>query len=648
MKRTHYATISVSAYAGLEPRQFSYTWPEETPPVIGQLVRVPFGKEKSLGVVVGVSFKPPVAKSRMREVETILPYPALPAHTMKLAEWLQRYYAASNRAVWQSLIPSQLPIKGPRAIAKSMNKNFIQDENIKLTLEQQVSFDMICKSTKKPTLIYGITGSGKTRLYEALIAKTLAENRSVIILAPEIILATHLGQRLQISFGKLLHATHSGLTAGQRRAVWLHALASTTAEVYLGPRSALFLPIHNLGLIIVDEEHDSSYKQEQQPRFQATFVAAQLARITKAKLVLGSATPSLQTLALVKRGYIQQTTLSQRYGDAGLPAVHIIQAPKSKSDFLAPELHAAINQRLEKGQQSILLHNQRGSARKLLCTNCAETVRCSFCDTPMVFHADEGRLICHVCDRQQAPPALCSSCGAAELHYSGFGTKALTEHLRKRFPQARVARLDRDSREQDGLEDTLKAMHKNTIDILVGTQMIAKGLDFPHVSLVGIVAADELLAGTDFASAERGTSLIMQAAGRPGRRDTKGDVYIQTYNPDRAIFDQIKNHDWLGFAESEQALRHRFHYPPSRWLLRLSLSQPNEAKLERESERYAALLRTNPQLNVLGPAVPTIARQGKQFWRQIVVTAADRQLLVDQAASLPRGWIADLDPISIL
>ncbi len=650
MKRTQYVEVEVCQHAGLDDRQFTYRWELETNPQIGELIEVSFGRRQSVAVIRKLSTSTNVPAKSLKSVARRLPYKPLPATSLQLADWLRQYYAAPTKAVWSSFIPSLLPRKQAPKRPDTKNKKVIQKSDISLSKKQLKSLDTICNADVSTSLLFGITGSGKTKIYEALIAQTLAEGRSVIVLAPEIILATHLGQRLGQRFGSQLHTTHSGLSGSARRNVWLHALEASSPAVYLGPRSALFLPIQNLGLIIIDEEHDGSYKQTQAPRYQANFVAAELARLTQARLLLGSATPSMQTLALSAKGFIQRVDLTERFGGVALPHIEVVQQPREAGVFIAPSLLSRLKANLETSHQSLILHNQRGSARRLMCNACASTVRCSYCDTPLVLHADLGRLVCHLCSRHQAPPALCPSCHQPDLGFAGFGTKALVEYLTKQLPTARIARLDRDSHDRDSqaLEHTLLAMQRGSIDILVGTQMIAKGLDFPNLKLVGIVAADELLAGADYTATERGVSLMMQAAGRSGRQDEVGQVIIQSRKPERAIFNYIKHHDWIGFSKAELPLRQRFHYPPYRWLVKLSLGRMNLSRLEQDIETFANELRQNHQLQVLGPAIPVVGRQGKRYWRQLIVTSTKRSDLTKIVQALPAGWIADLDPFQVL
>ena len=648
MARTKMVEIDCCNYPGLDGRWFSYSWNFETEPLIGQLVLISFRNRQSLGLIRAVGQINYLPKSKILSVIRPLDLPPLSAITLQMADWLKQYYAASSKSVWQTILPSALAIKKLPSVDVSLNKHFVPNPTSLLNQLQQNALSHILKTSNQPTLLYGITGSGKTRLYEALMEHTLSSNKSIILLAPEIVLATFLQSRLAKQFGDQMSITHSGLTATKRRNVWINALHRKVGHVYMGPRSALFLPVSNLGLIIIDEEHDSSYKQDQQPRFQTNFVAGWLAKHTKSQLVLGSATPALQTLALCQHGSFQTVHLPERVNQLAMPIIRFVKPPSGGQSILSPELQVSLKTRLDQGEQSLILHNQRGSARRLICIDCATIVRCHKCDTAMVFHADLGRLMCHLCNHQVSPPAVCQECGGNDLHYSGFGTKSIVELIADVFPTARIDRLDRDSRQKNDLELILKNMHQAKTDILIGTQMIAKGLDFPNLTLVGILAADELIAGADFTAAERGVSLIMQTAGRPGRRDKTGEVIIQTLNPANPIWSYVVKHDWTSFANQELRQRKLFHYPPYRWMVRLVLTQTNQSTIDNHALDFGNKLRIDKQLQVLGPAQPSQARLGLNHRRQIVIMANNRQALVNIALNLPPGWTADLDPIHVL
>ena len=641
--------VESTSYPHRTSKWFDYLPPlEDSMPLqVGQLVAIPFGRQQAIGIIRQLNAKSTTPPSKMKAIERVLDPTPLPTHLLQLADWLGPYYQSSQHGVWQTILPSGLTVRTrrtPIAVAPSSSSRISE-----LNDEQAKVYEAILASDK-PSLIHGITGSGKTQVYEALIETTLQAGRSALILAPEIILTRHLAERLKQRFGDQLIVAHSGMTAIQRRNIWLACLHTNKPFVYLGPRSTLFLPFQNLGLIIVDEEHDGSYKQEQAPRYLTSHVAAQLHRLTQARLVFGSATPSLTTLALVKNGNIQQLNMRERYGEAELPDIHFIEH-RYRDGIISQSLLNALRDTILKGAQAIILINRRGSARRLSCDDCGETIRCNHCDTPLVLHADIGRLRCHVCGTDTFPPTQCPDCSGRELHYHGIGSKRVTEELSKLMPDARIGRLDRDIEPSDGAI-TIENMQHHKLDILVGTQMIAKGLDFPEVSLVGILNTDDLIAGSDWMSAERAVSLIMQAAGRAGRATRAGQVLIQTHQPDRPLFQYIQRHDWDGFAEAELRQRRQFGYPPYRWLLRASVRRTTLSAAEIKVEELAQQIHTidpdGMRYEVLGPSAPLLARTGKWHYMQLIIKSKHRKHLVELAGRLDSDWIIDLDPAQVL
>jgi len=649
-------SVRVSTYPRLPDKPFDYTWETDLP--ARQLVIIPFGPKAVLGIVVSsepqtnATTQDKSSASPLKSIIRVIDLPVLPPTTIELADWLMHYYAATPQAVWKNLLASGLQVKrlGSTKTELTQMPPTTTPQLPELSQEQAVAIASIKQAApQQPILLYGVTGSGKTRVYEELIKDCLESGQSALLLAPEIVLSTHLGTRLKRTWGELLHITHSGLTASRRRAIWVETLRSEVPSLYMGPRSALFLPIQNLGLIILDEEHDSSYKQDQSPRYHAMFVAGYLAKIHVARLVLGSATPSLTTLALTARGSIALVRMHKRFGNAELPSVALVEH-HHKDGIISPELRAALHDTLQLGQQTLLLHNQRGSARRLSCDTCGETLRCSYCDTTLVLHADLGRLCCHVCDRNVWPPSTCPTCQSDQLHYSGIGTKQLEHSLRQEYPTARIERLDRDSQDRTTLPDLLARMEAGEIDILLGTQMIAKGLDFSQATLVGVIDADSLLHDGDFMAAERAASLMLQAAGRSGRGEVPGKVIIQTRKPSQALLQAVAEHNWDNFAKAEDEARKKWQYPPHRWLLRLWVRRASPEKAEADAEALVGSLQLKyaSKIIILGPAAPIRQREGRWHIRQLIVKAITRPLLLNICLELPSGWVSDIDPVRII
>ncbi len=418
--------------------------------------------------------------------------------------------------------------------------------------------------------------------------------------------------------------------------------------IVIGTRSALFAPLHNLGLIIVDEEHEPSYKQESAPRYQTQAVAAQISQLTGCRLVLASATPLVSTYFLAERGRLKLVSLASRPQNfAKLPHTELLKLERN-TGLISPELRAAITQTLHEHRQVLLFLNLRGSARALLCTNCGQSVQCPNCEISLSFHADEARLRCHYCNYQQLPPTTCPSCQSDALSYIGSGTKRLETELAQDFPAARIARIDRDNNDLEHLVKTYQDFRDGQIDILAGTQMISRGLDIPGLHLVGIINANTSLSIADFTASERTFQLITQAAGRAGRREHPGEVIIQTYSPQNPAIAAASQHDYHRFYEHELAKRRQYLYPPFVYLVKLMYAHRSSQHGETQAEALKHSLAHRKDLVVLGPAPAFQKKSGGQYRWQVIVKAKQRGILTQLAMELPSGWIADLDPLNLL
>jgi len=640
-----------------------FTYHSETELPLGSVVEVPIGRRKSLGVVLETSERPEfVTKgvTRALEVEPI------PDYLVKLAAWMSEYYAVSPASVWTTFLPSGLG-KKRRAIkeaaaAEAADAAATAETTLPghaLTKEQTAALESIRRSDKTVHLLKGVTGSGKTRLYLELAAEALAAGRSVVMLVPEILLTPQLTGQFEAAFGGRVLTTHSKLTEAQRDRVWRAASAARAAGrplVVVGPRSSLFLPLHDPGLVVVDECHETSYKQDQHPRYNALAAAAQLGRLTGARVVFGSATPGLGELFLARAGRLNLVELRERVLDRPLPAAAIIDLRDKSllktSKFISAPLGRAVGGTLAAGRQSLLYINRRGSASSQICGDCGHVTTCPECRLPFTFHADLMRLICHHCGRRAAVPAVCpppDGCGGANLRLLGGGTKRIEEEARRLWPEARIARLDRDSATLEHLQAVYAGLTDGSIDILVGTQMITKGLDLPAVDTVGVVSADTMLHLPDFSAAERTFQLLTQVAGRAGRGDRAGQVFIQTYNPDHPAITAAAKHDYDLFAAAELEHRRALGYPPYAYLLKLTLSAADRDAAAAQAADFAAKLRAHPGLSVAGPAPAFLETVGGRHHWVISVTSHRRAPLVQVARQLPSDhWTADLDPLNLL
>lgn len=485
---------------------------------------------------------------------------------------------------------------------------------------QQYFFD------KQTVLLHGATSSGKTEIYIHLIHQQLGKGKQTLYLLPEIALTTQLTQRLREVFGDKIGIYHSGIDDQERTEIWQKMLSDTPYEIILGVRSSLFLPFQRLGLVIVDEEHETSYKQQEpSPRYHARDTAIMLAHMSEAKTLLGSATPSIESYYNAQNGKYGLVTLDERFGKIEAPRIRLqntkdLRRRRKMKTALVPALMEEIDKALENGEQVILFRNRRGFAPVVECTACAWTPKCNHCDVTLTYHKKANRLVCHYCNATYSLPSECPSCHEGELKLLGTGTEQLEEEITQLFPGAVVARMDSDTtRGKDSFERIINDFQENRIQILVGTQMLSKGLDFGNVRVVGIIAADSLLNYPDFRSHERGFQLITQAAGRAGRRDQQGTVIIQTADPEQPIYRFITRNDYEGFYHIQIAERKLFKYPPFTRLISIVLKHKDEGKTESAAASLSQLLKKPLGDRVLGPNKPIVSRIQQLHIREILL-----------------------------
>lgn len=518
---------------------------------------------------------------------------------------------------------------------------------------------------KTTALLHGVTGSGKTEIYIHLIAEVLARGGDVLLLVPEIALTAQLIERMERIFGSRVTPYHSKLTARRRTETYLRLNRSEGGEFVVGVRSSIFLPLKQLQLIIVDEEHDASYKQaEPSPRYNARDCAVYMARMFEGRTLLGSATPSLETWLNAQRGKYGLATLAERYGEARPPEIFIsdtLRAAKRGerqahfNKLLLDKIAAA----LERGEQAMLFQNRRGFSPYVECSECGWTARCPNCNVTLTYHKASGKIVCHYCGHTAAVPAKCPSCKVTDVVPMGFGTEKVEQEIAKLFPGARVARLDRDSVTSERAFNAIVAgFAEGRTDILVGTQMITKGFDFAGVSLVGVLNADNLLNSPDFRAAERAFQLMMQVAGRAGRRSDGGEVVIQTSEPGHPVIRQVAEGDYEGMARVQLAEREAFFYPPYARLTQLTLKHRDHEVLRRAVTELAARLRAHFGRRVLGPMTPPVDRirgeylaglllkveSGASAARARELLAAELEMFAARPAFKSVTVVCDVDP----
>jgi primosomal protein N' (replication factor Y) len=537
-----------------------------------------------------------------------------------------------------------------------------------LSADQASALAEITKSVRarepRTFLLQGVTGSGKTEVYLRAIEVALELGRGAIVLVPEIALTPQTVGWFRARFGEVA-VLHSRMTDAQRREMWLRVQRGI-ARVVVGARSAIFAPVRDLGVIVVDEEHEPSFKQDSTPRYHGRDVAERRAALQRAVCILGSATPSLETWQAARDRSIAKLVLRERVGGGRMPRIEVVDLRTEKPEGKGPVLFSRRLQELLRGavarnEQSILFLNRRGFAPVLWCSACGETVRCGTCDVTLTFHRRIRRAVCHACCAEIAPPAACPNCTAPGLRYLGAGSERIEAELGKLLPGVRVRRMDSDTMlRREDYERTLESFGRGEIDVLVGTQMIAKGLDFPRVTVVGIVSADSALHLPDFRAAERTFQLLSQVAGRAGRGELPGEIVVQTTAPAHPAIVLAARHDFEGFAAAESRLRSELGYPPHGRLLRAVIEDRDETQVVETSRACAELVRNLPDakgIAVLGPAEAPIAMLRGRHRHHVLVKAAGaaegfeaaRETLRVLAASTQRPRITvDVDPASML
>ncbi|HZR47794.1 MAG TPA: primosomal protein N', partial [Candidatus Manganitrophaceae bacterium] len=520
--------------------------------------------------------------------------------------------------------------------------------SIILNEAQQAAADEIVAALRKGAfssfLLHGVTGSGKTEVYLRVVEQALKQKKGAILLVPEIGLTAQLVARFHSRFGDAIALFHSGLSPGERYDEW-RRIKEGKALLAIGVRSAVFAPFEKVGVIIVDEEQDTSYKQEDRVRYHARDVALVRGKQADAVVVLGSATPSFESFYNSRTGKYRLLSLPARIDSRPLPAVQLIdlkEKTKWVRPFLTQPLLSAIEKRLSLGEQTLLFINRRGFSPSLLCGDCGDSPQCVRCSVSLTFHKKMKRLLCHYCGFQAAPPGRCRKCQGVRMIYSGIGTEQVEEEIRALFPAARLARMDRDTtQKKESHHQILAAMEQEEIDILIGTQMIAKGHDFPKVTLVGVLCADLSLHFPDFRSSERTFQMLTQVAGRAGRGELPGEVIIQTFQPGHESIVAVTTHDYLGFYEREMAFRKEMDYPPFCRLILLALSHHEEGRVAERAEAFASSIRSSTlsahpgnEVTILGPAPAPLLRLKGSCRYQLLLKGRDQKKI---ASVLKKG-----------
>ena len=607
-------------------------------------------------------------KRAPKQADTVLAYLKLARHQKIISKNELVEESGAGASSINSLIEKEVLVAEERNVSRLFFEEEFLDANFVLSEQQQSAFEAIRQqfTQKDVVLLHGVTSSGKTQIYIRLIEQAMAQGKQVLYLLPEIALTTHVIERLRQYFGASIGVYHSRFNDNERVEVWQKVL-NGEYKVVLGARSSVFLPFADLGLIIVDEEHETSYKQfDPAPRYNARDAAIFLANMYNGKVLLGSATPSFESYynaRIHKYGFAE---LTERYGGVELPTIEVVSIAeetkkKTIQSHFTSVLMADMQTALANKEQVILFQNRRGYAPLLLCKICAYTPKCINCDVSLTYHKHSGKLHCHYCGYREDSPVICPACGSTQLEYRGFGTEKVEDELSMLMPEARLSRMDLDTtRSRNSLQNILNDLEEKKIDILVGTQMVAKGLDFADVTVIGIINADSLLKYPDYRANERSFQLLAQVSGRAGRRGKQGKVVIQTYDPAHRVIQQVIENNYIDLYLTEMEERRAFHYPPFYRIINLDVKHKDPEILYNQATYLGNELRKHfGEDRVVGPQIPLISRIRNYYIQSIMlkfekdgvsinkVKANIRDIITQfQTTKLSKGSIVqpDVDP----
>ena len=651
IKDMYYYLVSPTKIIRAESQAFTYSSDERL--AVGAIVVVEVGKSEVVGVVLQSAREP---EFKVKPVQKIVYTAPIPLPLVQTALWMSDYYNTHIATVWQTILPRGITKKRRQKTIPPLENSTDRTKNV-FNANQANALKIIGDMTPGTALLHGITGSGKTLVYIEAARKAMREELSTIILVPEIALTSQLVNEFSKQFDNIL-LTHSKQTESERHLVWQQALTSNDPVVVIGPRSALFMPVQQLGLVVIDECHEPSFKQEQSPRYSALRVASILASQHEAKVILGSATPSVSDYFLAEhsgRPIISMPNPARP--DTVSPNVKLIDMTKrtnfNKHSFISDILLDSLEKTFTDNSQNqaLIFHNRRGTATTTLCQNCGWQAGCPRCFVPLTLHADVHKLSCHICGITMRVPTDCPECHNADIIHKGIGTKRIESELIKLFPNKKIARFDADTDTDGTVDKRYQELYNGSIDIIIGTQVIAKGLDLPHLKTVGVVQADAGLSLPDFSAPERTFQLLAQVIGRVGRSNKPTEVIVQSYQPNHpAIIDGLSQ-NYADFYQRTIKQRQATDFPPFTHLLKLVCTYKTESVTIKNSKKLANELRrlAPDNMTILGPTPAFYERVRDTYRWQIVIKSPHRTDLQEILKQLPPAhWQFELDPVNLL
>ena len=651
-----YYEIAPLVYLGQNLSVLTYESTETLIP--GQAVLVPLRHKSVIGIVIDKTKRPTFESKQIEKV--LFEKPVLDNIHLSLANWISKYYATSLDIVLQAMLPSGL--SKDRHQLPQIKPALKNDSIPTLTKDQKTVLNNINSKTDKPHLIFGVTGSGKTEIYMRLIEEKVKNSQQAIMLVPEISLTPQMLKVFQNRFGDQVAPFHSYLKETERFKNW-KAVFDGKMNIIIGSRSALFAPVSNLGIIVIDEEHETSYKQDQAPRYHAVKVAEKLAELSNCNLILGSATPSINSFYATQEGRYYLDTLNKRIIQLSLPAITLVDMRNEYKygnySIFSELLIKRIRENLASKKQILLFINRRGMSTFVNCRDCGYVAKCPNCDLSLTFHYNKMDLVCHHCNYSEKIPFICPKCHSLAIKYFGTGTQKVELELKKIVnKECKIGRMDRDTTQKRGSHESIfYDFSNNKFDVLIGTQMVTKGWDLANIGLVGIITADTSLNLPDYNASEQTFSLITQVAGRTGRGNDPGEVILQTYTPDHPAIVFAQKHNYSGFYDNEIVNRKGLGYPPFTQLIKLMYNNSTPEKAEAEAKKtFSNLIKniTDPEIEAIGPSPSFLPKVANKYRWQILIKFSNRsddeiiKLTNTIRKIIDKDWVIDVEPWGVI